>query len=639
MMKTRLISSVFLLTLFVCLSPLVASDADALAISREIQAHHLIYGTILDPVFASPTSDTIVSYSRCGDSAIWTGHYLAAEAFRYKVTRSADALANARKAVAGIKSLLDVTGNNVLARCLIPDASPYVAAIHSEEAPNGVYRSGPGNTWIGGTSRDQYSGVMFGLGVAFEMFDDPELKSTIAATVTRIVDFLRGNDWLVRMPDGTISTTFLHRPDQQLAFLQLAREVNPNRFSTAYDISRVLLSSATIAPISLEVLDDDSYYKFNIDSINLYTLIHLERSSFGVIYRKAYDILRNHTDDHGNAFFNMIDRALNGTNPTRDAETKTLLEQWLLRSRRDVPVDLRGQVAACEAVDRACQPIPVAQRITTDYLWQRSPFQMVSGGEGLIETAGIDYILPYWMARYYGSVEDTLRAVSAASGAPVLAPEAIASLIGSEFASTTEEAGQPLPFSLGGVSLLVTDSAGFTRPSPIYYVSPEQINFLVPQGTAPGVAKIVLQKAGAADRTGSAEIRTVAPALFSANGTGKGVAAATAIRLVAGVQIPVPVFECGADGCAAVPIEIVTNAPVYLTLYGTGIRNGSSLANVTCRIGDVNVPVLYAGAQPAYAGLDQVNVALTFDRRISGEVDVVLTVDGQPSNPVRISLQ
>ena len=175
-METPLRSSVFLLAVFVCFSPLIASDADALAISHNIQARHLIYGTILDPVFASPTSDTIVSYSRCGDSAIWTGHYLAAEAFRYKVTHSADALANARKAVAGIKSLLDVTGNNVLARCLIPEGSPYAAAIHSEEASNGVYRSGPENTWIGGTSRDQYSGVMFGLGVAFEMFDDPELK-------------------------------------------------------------------------------------------------------------------------------------------------------------------------------------------------------------------------------------------------------------------------------------------------------------------------------------------------------------------------------------------------------------------------------------------------------------------------------
>src|SRR5205814_2931074 len=257
-----------------------------LAISRDIQSRHMTYDTILDPVYASPTSNEIVSYSRCGDSAIWTGHYLAAEAFRYSVTHSADAVANAQRAIAGIKGLMDVTGNNVLARCLIPDGSPYKGDLESEEAPNGIYRSAPGNTWVGNTSRDQYSGVMFGLGVAFDLFDDPALKSAIAAQVTRIVDYLRGQNWLVIMPNGSITTTFLIRPDQQLAFLQLARHVNPNRFSTTYDINRVLLSPLVIAPVSIEVQDDGSYFKFNIDSIDLYTLIHLESSSFNEIYRK-----------------------------------------------------------------------------------------------------------------------------------------------------------------------------------------------------------------------------------------------------------------------------------------------------------------------------------------------------------------
>ena len=33
-------------------------------------------------------------------------------------------------------------------------------------------------------------------------------------------------------------------------------------------------------------------------------------------------------------------------------------------------------------------------------------FQLDGGGSGLIEGAGIDYILPYWMARYYNVVSD-----------------------------------------------------------------------------------------------------------------------------------------------------------------------------------------------------------------------------------------
>src|SRR5215470_15597919 len=72
----------------------VASDEDAIVISQNIQARHLMYGTIVDPIFAAPDSDEIVGYTHCGDAAIWTGHYLAAEAFHYKVTGSPEALDN-----------------------------------------------------------------------------------------------------------------------------------------------------------------------------------------------------------------------------------------------------------------------------------------------------------------------------------------------------------------------------------------------------------------------------------------------------------------------------------------------------------------------------------------------------------------
>ena len=120
------------------------------------------FGTVLDPMYASPTSTQIVGYTRCGDSAIWTGHYLAAEAFRYRVTGAANALANVQGAIAGIKSLVDITGTDVLARCLVPSASPFAAGIASEEAANGIYTNKQaGYIWVGNTSRDEYCGVMF----------------------------------------------------------------------------------------------------------------------------------------------------------------------------------------------------------------------------------------------------------------------------------------------------------------------------------------------------------------------------------------------------------------------------------------------------------------------------------------------
>src|SRR5437764_9076926 len=89
-----------------------AAETDALAISANIRARHMPFGTILDPIYASASSTQVVGYTRCGDSALWTGAYLAAESFRYNVTRSPEALANVRFALAGLKGLTDVTGDN-----------------------------------------------------------------------------------------------------------------------------------------------------------------------------------------------------------------------------------------------------------------------------------------------------------------------------------------------------------------------------------------------------------------------------------------------------------------------------------------------------------------------------------------------
>src|SRR5205814_5449142 len=108
----------FLVVFIVATLPLAASEADALAISAKIQARFLPFGTILEPIYASANTTDIAFYTDCGDSALWTGAYLAAEAFRYNVTLSADALNNVRGALAGLKALADVTGDNRLARCM-----------------------------------------------------------------------------------------------------------------------------------------------------------------------------------------------------------------------------------------------------------------------------------------------------------------------------------------------------------------------------------------------------------------------------------------------------------------------------------------------------------------------------------------
>jgi uncharacterized protein (TIGR03437 family) len=152
------------------------------------------------------------------------------------------------------------------------------------------------------------------------------------------------------------------------------------------------------------------------------------------------------------------------------------------------------------------------------------------------------------------------------------------------------------------------------------------------------------------DGTGSvsssaAQIQAVAPGLFTANGAGTGVVAATAYRLV-DLQIrgPVTVYECGdtPDTCHSVPIDTGLDSPVFVTFFATGLRGRSSDSALSVTIGGQPVPVqsITAGDDgSAEAGIDEVQVVLPLSLRGSGEVDVVIAVDGAISNHGTINIQ
>src|SRR5215471_2382174 len=253
--------------LLICTLSATAAESDALAISANIQARHIPFATILDPIYASSTSSQIIGYTRCGDSALWTGAYLAAEAFRYNVTRSADALANVKGALAGLKALSDLTGDNRLARCIALASSPFAAGIASEEAGNSV-RQNPPWIWIDNTSRDQVVGAFFGLGAAFDLVDDQGVKQGISDLTTRLIGFISRHDW---SPNDDISNTFLVRPEELQMLLQVTRHVNP-----ANGISGPFLVPPVNTGVLVDVSGLGSYFKFNLDYMTFYNLVRIQ---------------------------------------------------------------------------------------------------------------------------------------------------------------------------------------------------------------------------------------------------------------------------------------------------------------------------------------------------------------------------
>jgi len=231
--------------------------------------------------------------------------------------------------------------------------------------------------------------------------------------------------------------------------------------------------------------------------------------------------------------------------------------------------------------------------------------------------------------------------VNAANYQAVLASGAIVSGFGQNLATGSGPAlTLPLPTTLFGTTVTVEDAAGVTRSAPLFYVSPGQVNYLIPEGTAAGPATVTITSGDGSVSMGIVLIETVAPALFTASQDGKGPPAAYAIRVKAnGQQVREPVFTFDPSTGKPLPTPIDLGPPdevIVLELYGTGIRGRSSQTAVSALIGGIAGEVQYASAQPGYVGLDQVNIRVPRSLIGQGEVDLVLTVEGKAANPVRL---
>jgi uncharacterized protein (TIGR03437 family) len=208
----------------------------------------------------------------------------------------------------------------------------------------------------------------------------------------------------------------------------------------------------------------------------------------------------------------------------------------------------------------------------------------------------------------------TITLVSAASFTTgPAAPESLVSAFGLRF---------PPGFTSGPVT--VRDAAGVSRDATVLYASPQQVNFEVPAGTSPGLARVTIANRVAIPNISFSApllIQPVTPTVFQLNKG--GLAAAYLVRVSGGTQTIEPI---------SAPIDLgPPTDQVYLSLFGTGFRNASP-SQVTVRINGIMAPVTYAGPQPGFIGLDQVNVLLPRQLAGSGQAGIVLIAGGRLAN-------
>ena len=178
----------------------------------------------------------------------------------------------------------------------------------------------------------------------------------------------------------------------------------------------------------------------------------------------------------------------------------------------------------------------------------------------------------------------------------------------------------------------------------MFYVSPLQINYQVPAEVALGPALVTIETdTGDITGGGMIEIGAISPAVFSANSSGKDLAAANIQRVrVDGSQSfeSIAQWDPAQNKIVPVPIDMGEEGEVlYLVLYGTGVRSRIDLISVHALVNGEETEVLYADTQGYFVGVDQINLKLARKLVGKGEVDVKILVENKVVNTVRINLK
>ena len=234
-----------------------------------------------------------------------------------------------------------------------------------------------------------------------------------------------------------------------------------------------------------------------------------------------------------------------------------------------------------------------------------------------------------------------ITVVSAASldaSAPV-APLSIAYLRG-EFDERTTKARDGVPLTeLASYTAAIEGSDGIEHAAAIFAVEPRRLVILVPDLPG-GTAHLSVKRHGLEVSDGEFTVRSVSPGLFSAAGSGGGLADARAMRVGmldgAVTTEGVVFFNPNRGAYEAIPLNpAAEGSELYLILRGTGIRNAATLA---ASVGGFSVPASFHAVEQPSQGVDEVVLGpLPLGLAQRKLVDIDLSADGIRANPVQVA--
>ncbi len=385
-----------------------------------IQQQHTPLGLVFD-VFP-PSNGKPARYVDVEDAAIWTGIYIASQAFRFSVTSEQQAMESLERSLAAIHDLRMITGKEgLIARGFLEgtDTSVFDAEGH---VGTGDYE---GYVWRGDVSRDQYLGVFFGLGLAHPFIQSPGSKDRIVEEIRSLGNHIIDNDLRIVDVDGeptrygNFSATRA-RVDGFGAILALSV------IQTAYGITGDERFSQYYAK---RLVEDEGYHNvarrwlqvglrifrnhinYNMAFLALHILITFETDAQRkALYLRLLDGIWDDVRNDLNSFFTFIHHGLLGQGQSGEGAIREALQSLELfplplvnrkvENSKDPSIP-RSWIRDRKRRRQARDALPMDRRVPNNFIWKENPRLLDGGSDNGRIFHPVGYLIAYWMGRYY----------------------------------------------------------------------------------------------------------------------------------------------------------------------------------------------------------------------------------------------
>jgi hypothetical protein len=370
------------------------------------------------------------------DGCFHTGIYLASQSLRYAVTKDPAARAQVLRSLNALRLLMELTGRRGLLGRHFAFA-PSAAKVDERWRRSLAH---PDYLWRGDVSKDQYAGFIHGLGVAWAVVDDAAVRARAAELAAAAADHLIANDLAIvdandrRATHGDLSGHWLCVPIGVNALIALAVAKVAEASSAEprhLEFYRGLVGDGypeasywahfSFLGIGSAVNDHMAY-------LALYPLLLIERDAavLAALRESERRSWRALSEDR-NAFFAFVHAALAADDPGDSGRSPSGLRSDAAERGRQAlrefpadkvewPVDLtregfdfpRAFLNSRRCMPRTTQGVPLHLRPRTSSFWAAEPDELAGNlsSRGDVETAGVDYLLAYWMGRYHGLLSE-----------------------------------------------------------------------------------------------------------------------------------------------------------------------------------------------------------------------------------------